>query len=154
MLLQPAEKPSQIGPNARWRPKHVRKYARTVVPTPKVSVRLRSLLVRKAIDWILPWGFRDYPGKQRGMSELLGGRPVETVKVWLKGHRRLPAWACLALAEHIEARCRVGLALVAELRAEASKAKPRRGGQGFTRVDPVTGLDGRSKTGRRNVKEL
>ena len=137
---------------ARGYVKHIRKFARSVIPLRKT--RVREGLGSRAMDWILPWGISDYPGKQRGLAQLLGVQSIETVRSWVKGHRQPPRWALLALARYIEARCLAGLALVAELEAEAGKAKPRRGGQGFTKVDPVTGLDGRPKSGRRKVREL
>lgn len=142
---------AEIARLERWWPKHIRVKPRSIVPP--IRSRVRNLS-RETLDWLLPWGRHDYPGKARGFAEYLGRSTVETGKAYVKGNRRLPAWACLALAGHIRARCRAGLALAAELEAEAQKAKPRRGGQGFTRVDPVTGLDGRPKTGRRKVKEL
>ena len=133
----------------RGRYKHIRKYARTLVPRRVATVRT---VERRSVDWMLPWGMDDYPGKAKGMAQLVPRASLHTVQAWLKGNRRAPGWAREAIAAYIEERCRVGLALVAELRESGPERSAR--GTGFARLDPVTGMDRRPKSGRRTVKEV
>lgn len=106
--------------------------------------------------WVLPWTVWDYPGVQAGSLQLLGGRfALETLRSWWKGYGRMPAWAAVALADAIEVRVLAGLDLIAELRLYAAERANRpKSGPGFRKVDPVTGMDGRSKIGRRKAKEV
>lgn len=98
---------------------------------------------------------KDYPGLYAGLRELTGGsRPL--VKAWMVGNRRPSVEVCERLAAYVLDRAermrRAGLALQ-EMAAER-RAKPRRA-SGFCVVDPVTGLDGRSRGGRKGkVKEV
>jgi hypothetical protein len=133
---------------------YTRKTQRSLTP-PRRAIGAKPLFVR-GVHWILPWSIADYPGIQRGTLQLFGGRvALETVRSWRKGYRGFPAWAALALAEAIEVRVLSGLDLITELRAYAAERANRpKSGPGFRKVDPVTGMDGRSKIGRRKAKEV
>jgi hypothetical protein len=74
-------------------------------------------LTGRAVAWCFPWSRDGYPGRMRGVLSLLGQSLTWTaVQNWRAGRRPLPAWAARGLADHIEARARPGLMLVAELR--------------------------------------
>lgn len=146
---QTSERPDKYGLRS-----YIRRKPRSLIPhvIPKGT---RPLFVR-GLSWVLPWTIADYPGIQKGTVDLLGGKVgLETVRSWRKGYRGFPAWAALAIAEAIEVRCRSGYALIEELRAYAAvQALKPKSGPGFRKVDPVTGMDGRPKIGRRRAKEV
>lgn len=105
-----------------------------------------NTLAERAGNWIVPWSRLTFPGFRRGLLELLGNRVTySALKGWRSGRRTMPDWAREAWADHIEARCRAGLALVAELRGEP---KRRRKPSGWQVVDPATGKDGRGQGAR------
>lgn len=133
---------------------YVRKRPRSLVPYRK-GFGAKPLLVR-GVQWILPWSISDYPGKLRGSVEVFNGKwALETILSWQKGYRQLPAEAAMMLAAAIKARCEAGAVLIAELETYAAERVNRpKSGLGFRKVDPVTGLDKRSRVGRKRTKEL
>ena len=58
------------------------------------------------------------------------------------------------MAAALRSRAKAGMALVEELEAYAVANPPKRAAPGFRAIDPVTGMDGRPKIGRRRPKEL
>jgi hypothetical protein len=92
-----------------------------------ISKRIHtSTLARRAADWLFPWDVETYPGIVRGFLEVLGRRiSWAAVQHWQAERRPIPPWARAVLADYIEARCRAGLELVAELRTEPGKAGNR-----------------------------
>lgn len=150
---QTVEKPHEKPPWRGWQG-YTRKRPRSLIPYHSV-VGTKPLFVR-AMGWLLPWGMRDYPGKQIGMVQALAGRyTLGTLLMWSKGRKPMSAIGALALADMIEMRLASGYALERELRAYAAERANRpKSGPGFRKVDPVTGMDGRPKIGRRRAKEV
>lgn len=109
--------------------------SRRKLAAPRQQVKVRSVAGR-ALDWLFPWESAGYPGVVRGIVELLGKRVTwAAFKHWRRGRRALPKWVADALADHIEAKARIGLEIVAELRAYTP---PERKATGFLVIDPVT----------------
>lgn len=103
--------------------------------------------IGKALCWLYPWDAWSYPGLIAGVMWLLRGRATwGAVKHWRDGRRRVPEWAATVLADYIEARASLGLAIVAELRQikDPLVRKPR----GWQIVDPATGLNRAYRVGR------
>ena len=148
------EKPLETA-NARGWQRYIRKRPRSLIPPIKTIGGNR--LSKRSIGWVLPWSIADYPGKQVGAIELLGGKVcLETIRQWNRGNDPLPGWAALVIADAIRSRAKAGLALVAELEAYAEANPRKKPAPGFRAVDPVTGQDKRGgKVGRkRKVKEV
>ena len=123
---------------------HVRSLPRSLTP-PKGLAPAYAGLFSRCVAWVLPWSMSDYPGIQRGAAELLGGAAGRwAIRSWRRGARPMPDWAARMLADYLRRRIEAGQALVAEL--EAYRA-PERQRSGVCRVDPVTGRDGRNRTG-------
>jgi hypothetical protein len=107
---------------------HLRALRRRLVPE-VLHIRSSSPADR-AVRWLFPWPVDQYPGQRRGFLAVLGDRlSWAAVRHWLAGRRPIPGWARAVLADYIEARCRAGLDLAAELRAEperkaGNRAKP------------------------------
>lgn len=122
--------------------RHARKHPRTIAPP---LLPTRDTLADRAIRWLLPWTMDSYPGRQRGIVEILNGAVGwYAVRGWKTGRRTLPTWAARRVAEAIETRCMHGWALVQELRsyADVADATPRKL-HGFCAVDESTGADRR-----------
>ena len=86
-------------------------------------------LADRAGDWLFPWTRETYPGLIRGFLAMLPRHYTwSAVRHWHAGRRRMPAASCRALADAIEARCRVGMEVAAALRvdADAQDAAPKR----------------------------
>lgn len=131
-----------------WRGRHgyVRKTPRTIAP---IGLRRGRTAFERAVRQALPWTRDNYPGLYAGMEEMLGNRAGrETVKCWLSGRRSPPDWAREMVAAWCCERAR---ALTAASEALTS-APPRQRG-GWARIDPVTGLDGRARIGRRGKRK-
>jgi hypothetical protein len=153
----PEQQETQAPQTPPWsgRLRVVRSYRRSLVPRPKKNRTLSAdAAFASAANVFLPWDMLDYPGKYRGLLEVLGGKVKHgTLKSWMGGRREPPQWARDALADALEAHAKRLRAALMRLRASpAGKGH----GPGFTAVDPVTGLDGRVKSGHRRgkVKEL
>src|ERR1700744_4547478 len=70
-----------------WQP-YVRKRPRSLIPHDKDKGTF--FLFSRAVRCLLPWTMHDYPGRQRGMVEALGGRyTLLTLKEWQKGRREM-----------------------------------------------------------------
>jgi len=156
---QPPSEASEIAqekPVWRGYERYKRKRPRSLVPYDNGVGKL--YLFTRAMRWLLPWTMADYPGRQRGIVEALGGRyTLETCRAWLRGNVPMSRVAAGVLADHVEARCKVGMALVEELNAYAAreKARQKRRGVGFRAIDPQTGMDKRGgRVGRKRTKEL
>lgn len=81
-----------------------------------------SKLGSRVTFWLFPWSVETYPGIVRGVLAVLGRRITwRTVQHWQAETRPIPSWARAVLADYIEARCRAGLELVAELRVEPER---------------------------------
>lgn len=92
----------------------------------------------EACSWLLPWGFRDYPGITRGIRQVLGEKASkQAIANWRYGRASLPRWAAEILAAEIRRRCRDGLAIAEALELHA--ARPRKP-SGLNIIDPETGL--------------
>jgi hypothetical protein len=99
---------------------HLQALKRCLVP--KRAALRRSNLPDRVLTWLFPWTVETYPGQHRGMLAVLGNRVGwDTVRHWLHDRRPIPGWARAVLADYIEARCRAGLDLAAELRAEPER---------------------------------
>ncbi len=106
---------------------HLQALRRRLVPE-RIAVR-RSNLPDRVVMWLFPWTVTTYPGQHRGVLGVLGRRITwDTVRHWLHDRRPVPAWAAEVLADYIEARCRAGLELAAELRALPVRPDKRRAG--------------------------
>lgn len=122
---------------------------RSIVPR-RATPPPTAPLLRRALAWCLPWERSEYPGKGRGSMTLLGERvSYRAVSRWSDGTRPLRTWAALIVADYIEARCRAGLDLVAELRAYR---EPERKPGGFMLVSPEWGGSRRWEVGRGKAK--
>lgn len=133
--------------------RYERKHPRSLAPSLKTVGAGR--LSKRSLGWVLPWSISDYPGKERGAVELLGGRAaLESIRQWNRGNDPMPAWAANLIADAIEQRMKSGAALVEELRSYAASRPARKVTPGFRFVDPVTGLDKRSRVGRKRTKEV
>ena len=78
---------------------------------------IKESLYNRVASWIATWDTRGYPGRTRIMRSVIGyRRTYSTTRKWGLGLSQIPAWAAGMLAEHIEARCELGLALARELR--------------------------------------
>jgi hypothetical protein len=73
-------------------------------------------LERRATAWCYPWNIHSYPGHIAGIMAILGKPISVSLLYYWKKTDRVPVWAAERLADYIEARCRVGFALVDELR--------------------------------------
>lgn len=129
-----------------------RKFPRSFVP--RRLMQGEPSLFHRAASWLLPWArWQDYPGRGRGLAEALGGLlTLSSVRTYMKRPQPFSARVALALRDLIVARVERGQALAAELEwyaAEHEAAELRRRQAGFMRVDSVTGLSGRPKTGKR-----
>ena len=149
-----SENRTETRANNGWQ-RYIRKRPRSLIPPIKTVGGNR--ISKRSIGWVLPWSIADYPGKQVGAIELLGGKVcLETIRQWNRGNDPLPGWAALVIADAIRSRAKAGLALVAELEAYAEANPRKKPAPGFRAVDPVTGQDKRGgKVGRkRKVKEV
>lgn len=132
-------------------PPYIRKRPRSYVPLPlsdSVNPIGDALLDRVTVH-LLPWWIQDYPGRRRGMVDVLGGRVTwHAVRSWKRRGGRVPIWAAEVLASALEARAAIAAGLAAELRehAAALKREPARL-RGLCQVDPATGLDRRGGRG-------
>jgi hypothetical protein len=110
----------------------------------------RYTLSERALTWFLPWTVRNYPGLRRGLVQLFGLHvSYSGIKGWRSGRRSMPDWAAATLANMIEARCRTGMDIVAELRAYRAPEKRR---SGFCTVGP-DGSDKRNRIGQQRPRE-
>ena len=92
---------------------------------------------RRAFDWLVPWSRHTFPGLGRVLDRVFEGRAGRTtVWNWQAGKHHPPRWAVELLADQIEARCRAGLDLVAQLRAMPPRKRP--GPSGFVVVKDAT----------------
>jgi hypothetical protein len=144
-------------PHLWWRQFVPRRFPRSYVP--RASRAKEPTLLLRSIRWLLPWEMQDYPGIYRGAVEVLGGLLTkETLRTYIK--RRKPVSEAVARALHraISVRMEAGAALLHELEqaiADGDERRRRKREAGLMRVDPVTGLSGRQKAGkRRGVKTL
>lgn len=132
-------------PEDRARRRHLRDIRLSQGPA---IIKPHATLFERALRHVFSWDYRNYPGLQRGSVQLFSRQVAyRSVRAWREGTRSLPSWARDILADAIEARCRAGLELVAELRA--LPCAERRVPSGVCVVDPVTKMDGRPRTGRK-----
>lgn len=77
-------------------------------------------LTSLAIECLFPWSIGSYPGHRRAVLAILP-RPVTwgAVQHWKTGRKRMPVWACEALADYLERRAAADLALAGRLREAA-----------------------------------
>lgn len=146
----PARIPEPPDPTKRgWRG-YVRVRPRSIVP---YRDSRNDPVMSRGCRWIIPWLRRDYPGLYPGLEELFAGRADSgTIKSWLGGFRKAPAWSIEIVADYIERRCVVGWEIAAELRqAMASRGERKPSGWAVVGAD---GRDGRPKTGRGKRKEV
>ena len=109
----------------------------------------RYTLSERALTWLLPWTVRNYPGLRRGLVQLFGLHvSYSAIKGWRTGRRNMPDWAAATLANMIEARCRTGTDIVAELRAYRAPEKRR---SGFCTIGP-DGSDKRNRIGQQRPR--
>ena len=126
---------------------HKRTTRRSIVP---VRVARYTSLCSRALAWIVPWGFDDYPGIGRASVEVFAYKvSLDAVRAWRKGVNPLPQWAAVMLADYMRSRLAAGQALLSELEAYRAPVRKR---SGVCVVDPVTGRDGRNRAG--NPKKL
>jgi hypothetical protein len=115
-------------------------------------------VANRAVCWLLPWDLEHYPGRERGLVEALGHRwTLQTLRFYRKCTRPLSVPLALGLAAAIRVRVEAGAALVAELEAYAAANRDRERRKreaGLMRIDPVTGLSGRQKAGKRRLGAL
>jgi hypothetical protein len=150
------EQPAAAPAHEWWRHFVPRRFPRSYVPR---RLSDRTDVVNQAACWLLPWDLEHYPGRERGLVEALDGRwTLETLRIYRKGARALSVPLALGLAAAIRVRVEAGAALVAELEAYAAANRDRERRKreaGLMRIDPMTGLSGRQKAGkRRGVKAL
>ena len=126
---------------------HIRTTRRSLVP---VRVARYTSLCSRTLAWIVPWGFDDYPGIGRACVEVFAHKVgLEAVRAWRRGMNPMPDWAARMLADYLRSRLAAGQALLSELEAYRAPVRKR---SGVCVVDPVTGRDGRNRTGRRKPK--
>lgn len=129
--------------------RYIRKSPRSIAETLRPS---NISIAGQAMSWLLPWSVSDYPGIGRGITQMLGNSaPVGTVWHWRYGTRTMPQWARDILAACIRQRLEAGHAVLAALEADWV---PERRHTGVCSVDPVTGRDGRNRTGQRRAKPV
>jgi hypothetical protein len=147
------QKPSRA-PSSFGFVRYVRRIPRSLQPRAKPVPR--GGVIGRAMNVLLPWDMHDYPGKGRGWREIFKGEVADrTVRNWASGSNPMPSWAALLLAETLSQQAAERRQLAKELRAYAAEREAAgKAPQGFCRVDPVTGLDGRPRSGRRKVREL
>lgn len=134
----------------------------------RASLRARTRTVWLALDalhpgaslmervlWvILPWGVKEYPGRERALREVCGRTSRHTFFRWKK--TGLPPDAAERLARFLEDRVERELALVAELRADAVRRKAAYKPPGFVAATPEDRLAWwdvrRQKEGERSAK--
>lgn len=119
----PTERPRQQ-PHEYARRLHQQALKRVLVPpiARRTQPSRSSTLTDRALRWLFPWTVETYPGQHRGFLAVLGDRLTwDSVRHWMTGRRPISPWAKAVLADYIEARCRAGLELVAELRAEPER---------------------------------
>lgn len=97
---------------AREGQKVSRKITRSLAVDPKGK---RGSAVDDAVFWLIPWRFYEFPGLQRGITELTGVSWA-TVRDYRNGRRRVTARTAKIFADAIESRIEAGLLIVAELR--------------------------------------
>lgn len=121
---------------------YIRKWARSIVPRPRNTVS--KTLMERVSEWLLPWELSDYPGKRRGMAELLGISWL-TVREYRRGRRPLPKRLAVRLLAAVGARVAAGELLLAELRQLEASYADRRRARGWQIVKDRAGLvrDGR-----------
>jgi len=134
------------GSVARERQNVPRKYERSIVPRP----RMRSdTALKRAADWLLPWGLDDYPGIGRGLEQV-SGIPRGTMKAYRSGRRRITARVARIFIDILRSRIEAGLAIISELeKIEREYVDKRTLPQGW-RV--VRDRDGVMKDGRGSFK--
>lgn len=111
-----------------------------------------------AACWLLPWGYRTYPGRVKGLIELFGGTRAGW-HCWLYARprhgrtRRMPPGMLRRMATTIQDRCHAGLRLADELlvEAQAMEREPKRVPP-WAVLDSVTGRDRRG-AGARGVRK-
>lgn len=81
-------------------------------------------LYGRVCAWCALWSIQSYPGRQRIMLSIVGSRVSATaLRMWHRADRKLPEWAAVVFAEHIRARCEVGLRLAADLEEHAAELR-------------------------------
>jgi hypothetical protein len=154
MVDQPQSENAAVRrPERQWngRESYQRRYRRSLVPRANIC---NTNLTSEALEWFLPWHIHDYPGKIRGLSDLLGVRiSSDRRQAWRNGRNGMPVWALERLLAYIRQRCATGMSLAARLEAhiaERALVGPQR--YGVCAVDPVTGLDGRPARAKRRAE--
>lgn len=118
----PAPYPKRLPP---WSTPEARALRRLKRPFVRNYFRLsnfeRGSLAQRATGWLLPWDFHRYPGRHRGLAQLLGVSVASADTYRRKG--LLGRAAVSRLADEIERRAEAGLRIAAELRAEVERRR-------------------------------
>ncbi len=150
-----SEQPQEVSERATYLWRGLRRYVRKTPRTIASKRTARCKTVFGEVCWLLlPWTKDEYPGMYAGLFEVFSGRvPIPTLRCWMDGRRRPPKWAVDLLTDYAIHRA-ASLKAAAAACLAADRGYTSRG-PGFRKVDAVTGLDGRAKTGRRGkVKEI
>lgn len=116
----PAPYPKRIPPWSTPEARALRRLRRPFVRNYyRASNPLFGHVVDRAACWLLPWSVHNYPGRNRGLAQLLGFSvaSASSHRAWI-GRARLER-----LASEIERRSEIGLRLAAELRSEVERKR-------------------------------
>jgi hypothetical protein len=111
-----------------------------------------SLPVAAAISWLLPWDWWKYPGRTRGLWQLVRAPYSKSTLIGWSKKNNAPIHIMRLLLKWIEARLELGHKVATALAAaiaekEARQCQP----PGFMKIDPVTGLNTQYSRGYRPV---
>jgi hypothetical protein len=129
--LDPAANPRLVEPPAskpRGRFTYTRKIPRSYVPR---FIEHINTTTERAITWLLPWNIDDYPGKMRGICEIVRGWKYHSIKHWRDGKRHAPVEALDMLIAALRSRLESGQLVLEALYREREEAlnRPGRGGR-------------------------
>lgn len=112
----------------RARQRYIRKVPKSYVPR---SFAHLNNATERAISWLLPWNIDDYPGKMRGMCEIVRGWKYHSIKHWRDGRRHPPVEALDMMISALRSRLESGQLVLEALYREREDAlnHPGRGGR-------------------------
>lgn len=101
----------------------------------------------RVLRFILPWDIKHYPGRGRGMAELLGNHwAIKTIWAWHGEKSRVPLNALYVLCTHFTSHIEHAQGLLKEIKTEiAARESEVRKLAGCCAVDPETGRSKRYK---------
>lgn len=80
-----------------------------------------------AVDWLMPWRYHAYPGKVRGLHQIIGDRvSKKTIEAWRSHQNLAPAWAQRRLLEMLEDDIEAGREIAVALQQAIAVRPPRK----------------------------